>query len=193
MPNFLPEDPFYRTLWIIIFLGWISTSVFWAMTMSRALEKLDPAIRKMRPEQTWLVLIPVFGLFWQFYMVHCVAYSFRDEFLRRNYIPREALPGMSSGLSANILFAFVLLPPFGIPITIISFIPRLIHQNRIRKYTAELVHIIDVQNAYAAQEKETDLSAIIPPPEVKPENENPERFQRPLTQEEDWERWRKKE
>lgn len=193
MFSLLPADPFYRILWIIIFLGWISTSVFWSLAMIRAIEKIDPALRRMRPEQVWLVLIPGFGLFWQFYIVHCIAQSLRDEFMRRNYIPREASPGMSSGLSANILFSFVLLPPLGIPLAIISFIPRLIHLIRIRKYTDELAHIIEVQNAYAAQEKETDINAILPPPEVKPENENPERFQRPMTEEENWERWRKKD
>lgn len=192
LPAFF-NDPFYRILWIIIFLGWISTSITWSFMASRALQQIDPALRRMRPEYSWLLLIPVWGFFWQFMLVNALAESFRDEFVRRNYIPREEKPGMMSGLSANILFCLVVLPPFGIPITIISYIPRIIHIVKIKRYTAELAQLIAVQNTYAAMEQAQNPVIEIPEPDINFEKNNPDRFKPEMTEEEIWERWRKKD
>lgn len=191
----LPHDPLYRALWLIIFSGWGITTFFFAKIMSRALMQIDPALRRMRPEYCWLTFIPFFGIGWQFLVANAVTLGLRDEFMRRNYIPREPKPGFASGLSANILFCFVLFPPAGLLITISSFIPRIIHFIRIRNYTSELARLIEIQNQYAAQEQAAaaELAAIVIPAEQNSANTNPERFQRPMTEEEIWERWRKKD
>lgn len=188
------DNSLYAALWMIIFGGWIVTTAIWCLAMMRALQAADPHRQYMRPEQSWLCFIPGFGLYWQFHLTIEVANAFRDEFRRRSYIPREAKPGLSAGLSACILFCFVIVPPFGILVTIASFIPRIIHLVRIGNYTKELIHLAQVQRMQSLQQEQYDTVVFYPGENQEPEHNDPQRFMPPEPKpEEDLDRWRRKD
>lgn len=189
------EHSIYTGLWITLLISYTLVSVFWCVSLQKALELADPQLRKMKPVNVWLSMIPVFGFAWQFIAVMAVAKTLRDEFTRRGVLTREPLPGQNSGITASILFCFVIAPSFGLLLAVISNIPRLIHRAKIEAYMRQLQEVIEIQSqpaAYAAP----DLSVYSQPP-VSPEEElqkdNPDRFKPPVNPETDYERWKKKD
>ncbi len=183
------DYPFETVLWGFLLVSWLITSVFWCITMQRAMERVPHEYRDMPPVNVWLVFVPFFGLYWQFAVVSAVANGLGGEYARRQVIPREARPGYSSGMTAGILFCCGLIPVFGILVAIASNIPRLIHLARIKNYCTELDQVVAFQ------------SQFIPPPPPPAEwktpepqrdnSANPERYMPPQTEEEIRKRWGK--
>ena len=64
--------------------------------LHRALARCAPSSRTMAPGLVWLMLIPVFGLFWAFRVVNRVATSLRNEFQRRG-LGESPAPGKAIG------------------------------------------------------------------------------------------------
>jgi hypothetical protein len=187
------EFPIINTLWILFFLCWAIVNCFWCLQMQNALKLVSPN-NKMPAQNVWLVYIPFFGLVWQFMIVNAVSDSLGEEYHRRNIIPREARPGYSTGLSANILLSCILLPAFGILIGLISNITKIIHLNKIKNYCSDLERIIQTQSHYP---QEIEIPSYHPsdfdiPLEEEYKKNNPERFMPPGNPEQDYERWRKK-
>ncbi|CAN5857128.1 hypothetical protein BH11BAC7_BH11BAC7_07440 [soil metagenome] len=109
----IPEVDLVNALLLILLFSWVVIGVFWLQVMQRALELVRP-FNKMKPSQVWLTFIPLFGLYWQFMVVHHVADSLGEEYRRRGIITREARPGFGVGLTANILLCCAVIPGFGI-------------------------------------------------------------------------------
>lgn len=57
--------------------------IFYILTVKGALEKIAPNRREMEPGMPWLLLIPLFGLVWHFFVVIKLTGSFRKEFEAR--------------------------------------------------------------------------------------------------------------
>src|ERR1041385_3360468 len=53
------------------------------LSMQKALTRVAPPNRAMRPELVWLMLIPVFNFIWQFSLAARVPDSRRNEFRNR--------------------------------------------------------------------------------------------------------------
>lgn len=67
----------------------------------------------MQPGEVWLMLIPLFGIVWQFIIVSRIADSLKTEFLQRKIALTEERPGYSIGLTYNILFCCTIIPLIG--------------------------------------------------------------------------------
>jgi hypothetical protein len=180
-------------LLIILIISWILVSVFWVVTMQKALEPLT-SFTKMDPDKVWFIFIPAFGLYWQFAVVQNVADSMGEEYVRRGIIPRERRPGYSVGLTANILLCCAFIPTFGILVALVSNISRIIHLVKIKNYTAELDYIIRVQmQNQQIPQPEFDITEYAnPKADEELRRNNPERFMPPATPEQIEARWRKK-
>lgn len=122
-------------LLILLSIGGIVVFIMHLAAMSSALEAVPQPLRKMPPGNVWLTLIPFFGIVWQFIVVGAVSDSLKAEFMRRNVPRDEDRPGYSSGLTACILMVCGIIPWLGIIISLIGFIFRIIHMNRIKSYT----------------------------------------------------------
>ena len=57
--------------------------IFYLMTLQKALSRVAPHNRLMEPGSVWLLLIPCFGLIWQFFIAVRVPGSLRNEFRER--------------------------------------------------------------------------------------------------------------
>jgi hypothetical protein len=189
----IPGVDFMNALWFVLGITWIVVTIFWLLVMQRALELVFPN-NKMPAGNVWLTFIPFFGLYWQFEVVQKVADSLGEEYRRRGIISREARPGFSVGLTANILLCCALIPNFGILVAIISNISRLIHLSRIKNYMAELEGIIQMQMQYAPEPPPVvDVQHYVDPKmEEELKQNNPNRFMPPETEEEIEKRWRRK-
>lgn len=86
--------------------------IWWAYVMSRALNACSRANRKMEPGLAWLILIPGFGLIWQFIAVTRTAESLAQEYYERGWKSDEGRPGIEIGMITASLLIVVLLIRF---------------------------------------------------------------------------------
>ena len=64
----------------------------------------------MNPPMTWLLLIPLFNIVWNFIVVLNMAKSLHNEFVKRNMTNEEAEPGKMIGLAMCILPLLCMIP-----------------------------------------------------------------------------------
>lgn len=102
---------------IIIFisfcLGFIPT-IFYLITLQNTLKEISIENRKMKPSQVWLMLIPLFGIAWQFIMINRISESLKSEFSSRSISINEEKPGYNIGLTYCILFCCGWIPVLGL-------------------------------------------------------------------------------
>src|ERR1039457_3924679 len=67
--------------------------------LSRTLRKCSPASRTMEPGMVWLLLIPFFGLIWNFFIVLALANSLGRELPARGVTQLDPEPGKSIGIA----------------------------------------------------------------------------------------------
>jgi len=79
-----------------LLIGLVIT-IFFLLTLQKALSRVAPERRTMNPPMVWLSIIPLFNLFWNFMVVMALAKSLGAEFKARN-IQDEAEPGKTMGL-----------------------------------------------------------------------------------------------
>lgn len=71
--------------------------IFYLLTLQKALNRCSPESRAMQPGMVWLMLIPLFNLVWQFFVVINMAKSLGAEFQKRG-IAEDPNPGQTLGL-----------------------------------------------------------------------------------------------
>ena len=101
---------FSGALFLTFFAIGIAVAIFYILTLSRALKKCHPASRTMEPGMLWLLLVPLFNLIWNFFVVQAMARSLGAEFRLRNIPNAEPEPGKSIGLAMAICGACSIIP-----------------------------------------------------------------------------------
>ncbi|GAA4782352.1 hypothetical protein GCM10023231_07500 [Olivibacter ginsenosidimutans] len=87
----------------------------YANTFRATLKLIAPENRFMRPGEAWLVLVPIFNIYWNFELAKRMADSLTNEFYDRKIAEEEA-PGRSTGIVVAILYVVTVLP---LPVNII--------------------------------------------------------------------------
>ena len=87
-------------------------TIFFLLTLHKALSRCDPSSRTMVPGQVWLNLIPIFNLIWPFFVVNAISESLHREFTRRGMV-EEPQPGRSLGMALAILAVISVVPILG--------------------------------------------------------------------------------
>ena len=82
---------------LILMAIMIVPTIFYLLTLQKALTRCSPESRAMNPGMVWLMLIPFFNLVWHFIIVLNMAKSLAAEFGKRG-IPEEPNPGQTLGL-----------------------------------------------------------------------------------------------
>ena len=94
---------FWRQIFLIGMGLLLLPMIFYILTVRRALDRCARESRTIGPDLPWLLLIPLFNLFWHFYIVLGLSRSLGNEFQRRQ-IQAETNPGLALGLAVCILF-----------------------------------------------------------------------------------------
>jgi hypothetical protein len=95
---------------IILLLLFIIPLGFFLVTLQNTLKIISPENRKMSPGSVWLILIPFFGMVWQFIMVRRIADSIGDECVKLNIDTKERAPTYTIGLIYCISSLIFLIP-----------------------------------------------------------------------------------
>jgi hypothetical protein len=94
----------------IMFLVVFVIYIFFLISLSSALSKCSRASRTMEPGLVWLMLIPLFNLVWQFFVVIALAKSLGNEFRARGVSNIEPEPGKSIGIALCVCAACGVVP-----------------------------------------------------------------------------------
>ena len=66
-------DPFQIIL-ILCFIGiLLLPQIFFLMTLQNTVKEVSVENRTIQPSQVWLTFIPLFGIFWQFFIVYKIS------------------------------------------------------------------------------------------------------------------------
>lgn len=95
--------------------------IFCLCSLQKALGRCAPHNRLMQPGLVWLMLIPFFGIIWQFFVVINIADSLDKEFAERNIVT-EPSPGKSIGMAMCILNVCSIVPYLGVLVGLAAFI-----------------------------------------------------------------------
>ncbi len=98
-------------LMIVLFL---IPTIFYFISLQKALEAVSPENRMMPPGQVWLSLIPFFNFVWMFFVVNKIATSLRLECYKLNITTTELKPTQGIGNAKNILRLCTFIPVIGV-------------------------------------------------------------------------------
>jgi hypothetical protein len=115
----------------------LAVTIFFILTLQKALNRCSPENRAMQPGMTWLLLIPLFNLVWIFIVVINMAKSLGAEFQKRN-IAIEPEPGKTIGLAYAILAACSIVPFVNYLTGIPALVCWIIYWVKIAGYSKEL-------------------------------------------------------
>lgn len=133
----------FGIMMILLVLGIFSLvlfipTIFYLLTLQKALERCQPRNRMMQPGLVWLLLIPFFNLIWQFFVVVNLAGSLEKEFAERG-MASEPEPGKPIGFAMCILNACGLIPYVNAVTWIGGLVCWIIYWMKIAKYSRNLL------------------------------------------------------
>ena len=135
----LPSESIAILLGILAFalaIG-LTVTIFYVLTLRNCLRQVRPENRRFEPNNTWLLLIPLFSLVYNFFVVKGISESLRNEYEQLGESPTTA-PTYQLGLSYAIASCLTWVPMVGSFIGIGAFVLFIIywvqihgHKNRI--------------------------------------------------------------
>ncbi len=134
---------------VIILVGMaigLAIEVFFILTLQKALNRCSIENRAMSPGLLWLLLIPLFNLVWNFYVVINLSESLHKEFQKRGILA-EPYPGKSIGMAFSILSACSLIPLINMFTGIASLVCWIIYWMKIAGYSKQLAGEVALQPA----------------------------------------------
>jgi hypothetical protein len=111
--------------------------IFFLLTLQKALNRCSPESRAMQPGMVWLMLIPLFNLVWQFFVVINIAKSLGAEFRKRG-IAVEPEPGKTMGMVMCILFCCGIIPILGVLCSLAGLVFWIIYWAKIAGFSGKL-------------------------------------------------------
>jgi hypothetical protein len=109
-------------------------TIFYFITLQKALAAVSAENRMMPPGQVWLSLIPIFNFVWMFFVVNKIADSFRLECYKLNITTTELKPTQGIGNAKNILRLCSFVPVLGILASLGFIVCWIIHWIKVNEY-----------------------------------------------------------
>ena len=123
-------------LLIVFFLVaiFLIPTIFYLLSLQRALQAVSVENRRMPPSQVWLSLIPLFNLIWMFIVVNKIAESFAAECYVLNIPTAETNPTQGIGNTKNILALCTMIPIVGVLAGIGYIVCWIMHWVKVNEY-----------------------------------------------------------
>jgi len=109
--------------------------IFFQLTMHRAL-KLTGKWTSLQPGLVWLSLIPIFGLFWQIFVIHHVAKSVKAWATANQQEVQDG--GWALGLASAALSCCIIIPFIGVLCALIGLICWIFYWIKISNYCTQM-------------------------------------------------------
>jgi hypothetical protein len=128
-------------IFLVVFCGLICVSIFYILTLSRALNKCSVASRTIQPGTLWLLLIPLVNIVWHFFVVVGMARTLGNEFRTRNISNVEPEPGKSIGIAMCVCQACTIIPLLGLVAGLVYLVLWIVYWSKIAEFSRKLDHI----------------------------------------------------
>ncbi|HMU10514.1 MAG TPA: hypothetical protein PKC54_10935 [Ferruginibacter sp.] len=120
---------------VLVMLGLLLLpTIFYFLSLQRALEAVSEQNRQMPPGQVWLSLIPLFNFVWMFFVVNKIAESFALECYRLNIPTTEMKPTQGIGNAKNILRLCSFIPILGLLASLGFVVCWILHWIKVNEY-----------------------------------------------------------
>ena len=114
--------------------------IFYIKTLVSTMKEVSEENRKMFPDKMWLLIIPLFGNIYLFFVVSKLGESLGLEFNKRGISVDEEKPGYKIGMAMCILMICSFLPRFIGSITgLAALVCWILHWVKMSKYKAKLI------------------------------------------------------
>ncbi|HVJ06727.1 MAG TPA: zinc ribbon domain-containing protein [Candidatus Saccharimonadales bacterium] len=131
LPHFLP---FFFLMFLVITGFYIA----YILTLQRAISRCAPQNRATSPESAWLLLIPLFNMFWQFILYPRISETLEREFRARN-LSIEPQPLRNLGLTVAVLHVCWIIPVVHFFTGVAGFICLILYWVKISEYSNQLL------------------------------------------------------
>jgi hypothetical protein len=132
-------QPWHLLVLLFVFsVFFLVPAIFYMLTLQNTLNKCAPASRAMDPGMVWLLLIPLFNLIWNFFVVMNIAKSLANEFARRGIPSPEPLPGQPIGLAMSICACCCIIPVLGAFAGLANLVLWVLYWVKIAEYSRSL-------------------------------------------------------
>lgn len=88
----------------------LALAIVYIAFLGGVLWKCSPSSRTMQPRMVWLLLIPLFSLYWSFVVIFALSDSLANEFRLRNIPTSEPKPGKTIGTAMAVCGACSIIP-----------------------------------------------------------------------------------
>jgi len=127
---------FFFIIGVFGLLGLI-LGILYLLALQNTLKAVSPQNRTMRPGQVWLLLIPLFGIVWMFFVVKAMSTSLEAEYRMRG-MQTEPQPTYNLGLALAILSVCGIIPVIGSFVSIATIICWIIYWTKINGHKKRL-------------------------------------------------------
>ncbi len=121
---------------LIFLLVFIILLGFFLLTLQNTLKLISSENRKMPPGNVWLILIPFFGMVWQFIVIRRIADSITEECIKLNLDVKEKRPTYTIGLIyciSSITYLIPIIKTFGALVALVAWVMYWIKVNEYKK------------------------------------------------------------
>lgn len=122
---------------LVVALLSLLPTIFYLVTLQKALSRCQTHNRAMDPGLVWLMLIPFFNIIWHFFVVINLSDSLEREFIERG-LQSEPAPGRSLGLAVCILNVCSIIPYLGVLSGLAGFVCWIIYWVKIADFSSRL-------------------------------------------------------
>jgi hypothetical protein len=137
-------DPGWLLGVLLMSLVFLALFIVYLWTIQGTLTEINPENRRIKTEHIWLMLIPVFNLYWLFVLVTRVSDSIRAEYEDRGLRLREKRPAYYSGILMSVFLLFTPIPKIGWFFVLPAIVCWLAHWVRVTVYRSKLTGMSDV-------------------------------------------------
>lgn len=141
-------------LQFVFLLVFLVPYIFFLLTLYRTAEQISIENRRLAPAQVWLLLIPLFNLFWMFVVINKLANSIRQECDRLNISYSQPTPTKDIGNIYALLAIASLMPVIGFFFGLGALICWIIYWTQVARYRKQFIEnkdneLLDVEKLSA--------------------------------------------
>ncbi|MGD0859520.1 MAG: hypothetical protein ABR912_09395 [Terracidiphilus sp.] len=125
-------------LFFVFGVFFLVPAIFYLLTLQNVLNKCAPTSRAMEPGMVWLLLVPLFNLVWNFFVVMSIAKSVSNEYARRGQPSPEPAPGQPLGLAMSICACCCIIPFLSIFAGLANLVLWIVYWVKIAEYSRNL-------------------------------------------------------
>ncbi len=124
---------------LIIVAVSVILAILYLLTLQNTLKAVSEENQKMKPGAVWMMLIPGFGLVWQFMVVKAVSESLKAEYNKRSLPVDDPNFAYSTGITSGILNCCSVIPYLGILAAIVGLVFWIIYWSKMASYKNTLL------------------------------------------------------